>query len=189
MIKQSGSSTAQRRVNTNPHILHFVIKRNKNFPNSKLPVLVYQKAFDLPAQKNKASKLVQKIFLRHGWSNSWTNGIYDFHHYHSITHECMGVSMGHATIILGGPKGRKIKLTAGDIIILPAGVGHKCLEHSSDFECVGAYPQGKDYDTNIGTAAEYKKAKLNIGKLAIPSKDPVTGERGFLKVYWKTRTE
>ncbi len=186
VARQPTLTTIEKRVNTNPHILHFVIKRNKNFPNSKLPVLVYQKALDLPAQKHKASKMVQKIFLRNGWSNTWTNGIYDFHHYHSITHECMGVSTGHATVTLGGPKGRKIKLTAGDIIILPAGVAHKCFAHSPDFECIGAYPQGKDYDTNIGSAAEYKKAKINISRLSVPASDPLLGEHGFLKVYWKT---
>jgi uncharacterized protein YjlB len=32
------------RANTNPHINHLVLKRNKNFPNSELPVLIYQKA-------------------------------------------------------------------------------------------------------------------------------------------------
>jgi uncharacterized protein YjlB len=96
----------KERINTNPHILHFVLKRNKNFPNSRLPVLIYQKALELPSQKNKAATIIQKIFANNGWSNSWRNGIYDFHHYHSITHECMGITMGSATIILGGPEGK-----------------------------------------------------------------------------------
>src|ERR1043165_5266279 len=138
----------QDRVNTNPHVAHFIFKRNKFFPNSRHPVLVYKGALYLPKQKNKASEIIQKIFARNGWSNSWRNGIYDFHHYHSITHECMAVSMGRATVILGGPNGRRVKVQAGDVIILPAGVAHKCSAHSKDFLCVGAYPQGKDYDTN-----------------------------------------
>ncbi len=172
-------------VNTNPHILHLVFKRNKNFPNSKLPVLIYKDVLLLPSQKNRSSLIIQKIFARNGWSNSWRNGIYDFHHYHSTTHECMGVSLGNATLILGGPKGKKIKLSQGDIIILPAGVGHKCLKHSEDFQCVGSYPQGKDYDTNLGSIKELKRAITNIRKLAKPAKDPVFGKEGFLKSYWK----
>lgn len=174
-----------KRINTNPHILQVALKRNKNFPNSKLPVLLYQQALNLPAQKDEANVTVQKIFARNGWSNSWSNGIYDFHHYHSITHECLAICVGHAEVILGGPGGKKIKIETGDVLILPAGVGHKCLNCSTDFNCVGAYPQGKDYDTNLGKAAELEKALAAISELSLPSKDPVFGKLGFLKVFWK----
>jgi len=174
-----------KRVNTNPHILHFVLKQNENFPNSDLPVLIYEGALELPAEKNQSSIIIQKIFSRNNWSNSWTNGIYDFHHYHSITHECLAISMGSATVILGGPSGRKIELSKGDVIILPAGVGHKCLEHSEDFQCVGAYPEGKDYDIKLGTPEELKEALSNIQKLPKVSQDPIYGEQGFLQAYWK----
>jgi uncharacterized protein YjlB len=177
----------EKRINTNPHILHFVLKKNKYFPNSKLPVLIYKSAIDLPRQKNKASQITQKIFAANGWSNAWTNGIYDFHHYHSITHECMCVIMGSATVILGGPNGKKIKLLTGDVLILPAGVAHKCLKHSENFKCVGVYPQGKDYDINTGTFTEYNKAIVKIKKLSVPKKDPVLGTQGFLKIYWNKK--
>ena len=63
------------RINTNPHILDIRLKRNKNFPNSTLPVIIYKNAFDLPHQKNKSALIVEKIFARNGWSNSWKNGI------------------------------------------------------------------------------------------------------------------
>jgi uncharacterized protein YjlB len=145
------------RINTNPHITNFSLKRNRYFPNSVHPVLIYRKTIALPDQKNKAAAIVQKLFNRNGWSNSWRNGIYDFHHYHSNTHECMAVCAGNANIILGGPNGKRITVQSGDVIILPAGVGHRCTRNSDDFLVVGAYPQGKDYDTNTGTAEEYKK--------------------------------
>jgi uncharacterized protein YjlB len=174
-----------KRTETNPHILHFVLKRNRYFPNSRLPVLIYKNVFQLPSFKNKSAIIIQKIFARNGWSNSWKNGIYDFHHYHSITHECMGISMGSATVILGGPRGKKVELEQGDLIIIPAGVGHKCIKQSGDFQCVGAYPQGKDYDTNIGRSKELKNALANIKKVPAPAKDPVLGKEGFLKTYWK----
>ncbi|MBA3681907.1 MAG: hypothetical protein H0W73_12215 [Bacteroidetes bacterium] len=173
------------RANTNPHIINFVLKRNGNFPNNKLPVLIYRNAISLPAQKNKAANTTQQLFLRNGWSNSWRNGIYDFHHYHSNTHECMAICNGFANIILGGPNGKRIKIKQGDVIILPAGVGHKCTTKSEDFLVVGAYPQGKDYDTNTGTTEEYKNAIKLIRKIPIPKNDPVFGNQGFLKSYWK----
>ncbi len=172
------------RIDTNPHLISFSLKRNKNFPNNHLPVLIYKGCFLLPNQKNKAADIVQKIFISHGWSNSWRNGIYDFHHYHSTTHECLGISMGTATVILGGPGGKRIKLTKGDLLILPAGVGHKCSHASEDFQCVGAYPQGKDYDINYGTPAELKKNLMRIQKLSIPAGDPVFGKHGFLRSLW-----
>lgn len=173
------------RANTNPHITSFVLKRNQYFPNSRLPVLIYRAALELPAQKNRAATIAQKLVLRHGWSNSWRNGIYDFHHYHSNTHECMVVCMGSANVIIGGPNGKRVKLQQGDVIILPAGVGHRCTAKSDDFLVVGAYPEGKDYDTNTGTAEEFQKAVERIRQLPKPKYDPVFGDQGFLKAYWK----
>jgi len=174
----------KHRVLTNIHIDKFNCKRNKNFPNSKYPVLIYRQCIELPKFKNKAVETVQKIFARNKWSNSWRNGIYDFHHYHSSTHECMAIIRGTAKIILGGPKGKPAEVTTSDVVILPAGVGHKCINHSEDFLCVGAYPQGRDYDLNYGRAVEYDKANARIKTLPIPLKDPVFGNEGFLKSFW-----
>jgi len=173
------------RIETNVRVISLDLKPNHNFPNSNLPVLVYKGALNLPRQKNRAAGIIQQIFLRNGWSNSWRNGIYEFHHYHSNTHECMAVAMGSANVILGGPGGRKVVLEAGDVIILPAGTGHKRTIASEDFLCVGAYPQGKDYDTNRGTAEELEKAKRNIEALSIPAKDPVFGKEGFIRSFWR----
>jgi len=175
----------QQRVETNPDILTVNLRSNKNFPNSLLPVIIYKQACLLPQQKNKAAEIIRGVFLKNSWANSWKNGIYNFHHYHSTTHECMAVCSGTATVILGGPNGRRVTLAKGDIIIIPAGVGHKCSRFSKDFLCVGAYPQGKDYDINLGKAVEVKKAMTHIKKLGIPRKDPLYGKQGFLQSFWK----
>ena len=138
------------------------LKENKNFPNSPLPVLIYKKAINLPDQKNHAADIIQQTLLHNGWKNSWRNGIYNFHHFHSNTHECLVVASGKAKVFLGGPSGRSINLKAGDAVILPAGTAHKCIESSNDFLCVGAYPQDKDYDIKRGEASELKETKENI---------------------------
>ncbi len=176
---------SRQRINTNPHIDHFILKRNKNFPNSALPVLIYKSALQLPRQKNKAAEIARQIFLRNDWGNTWRNGIYDFHHYHSNTHEALAISSGNVRVMLGGPNGKAVELEAGDVIIIPAGVGHKCLSAGADFECVGAYPQAKDYDINHGTAAELEKAIPNIKAVPLPSADPVFGKEGFIDAWWK----
>jgi uncharacterized protein YjlB len=44
----------------------------------------------------------------------------------------------------------------GDVIIVPAGVGHRLLEELSggDFEMVGSYPNGKNWDMCYGKKGE-----------------------------------
>jgi mannose-6-phosphate isomerase-like protein (cupin superfamily) len=51
----------------------------------------------------------------------WRDGIYDWIHYHSRTHEVLGIARGSAKAQFGGPKGRTVTLKAGDAAILPAG--------------------------------------------------------------------
>lgn len=174
-----------QRVEIPSQIMDISIKRNDYFPNNEFPVLIYKKALHLPRLKNKAAEIIQHIFLRNGWSNSWKNGIYDYHHYHSNTHECLGVAMGSAMVIIGGPGGKRIKISAGDVIILPAGVAHRCISQTEDFCCVGAYPNGKEFDINTGSVEEYKKAVSKIRALPVPRYDPVNGKEGALRTYWR----
>ncbi|HET6226005.1 MAG TPA: cupin domain-containing protein [Bacteroidia bacterium] len=176
-----------KRTHTNPHISSFILKRNGYFPNNVLPVLIYRNAVELPKLKNSAASIAQKLFLSNDWGNTWRNGIYDFHHYHSNTHECMIICSGTANLVLGGPKGKRVKVERGDTILLPAGVGHRCTKKTDNFMCVGGYPQAKDYDTCLGKQDEYKDAYDRIKKIPIPKRDPIFGNQGFLHAYWKKK--
>ncbi len=174
-----------RFINTSPDIHTYNFKVNRNFPNSKYPLIIYKGGCVVGKQPQVAVKAFQKLFNKNNWKNSWSNGIYTFHHYHSNTHECMGIAAGKAWVIFGGPGGRKLLLEKSDIVIIPAGLGHKCSKASADFLCVGAYPGGKEYDTNVGKKQELEAAKKRIEKLRIPAMDPVFGKEGFIKTFWK----
>ncbi len=167
-------------------IFQFLIKKNGFFPNNTaLPVLLYKGALHLPEKGSE--ELVKELFDQNGWGNSWTDGIYSYHHYHSITHEVLGVINGTCSIMLGGEKGIKQKIERGDVLVLPAGVSHKNIESSDDFTCVGAYPKGADYDINYGKEEELPKAEENIRKVPLPDTDPVFGKDGPVLEHWRKK--
>jgi uncharacterized protein YjlB len=151
-----------------------------SFPNSRLPALLYRAALtgrDLGVG-------FENLFGRNGWTGSWRNGLYTFHHYHSTAHEVLGIHRGNVKVMLGGEKGRVISLTAGDVCVIPAGVAHRNLEASSDYGVVGAYPTGTSPDVQYGRAGERPGTDKTIASLALPTLDPVGGTAGALAAIW-----
>lgn len=165
------------------HVVCHIFEDDGVFPNNnKLPVMVYKGAFLLHPSED--GSVIKRVFESHNWKNSWEDGIYDYQHYHSITHEVLGVVCGKADIQLGGPEGVCVELVRGDVVVIPAGVAHKCLMSSKDFSVVGAYPDGMDYDLNNGETGERPKADENIRNVKIPATDPVYGDSGPLIEHW-----
>lgn len=158
----------------------YQFKDDGRIPNSKLPLLIYRGVL---SDKEDASKVID-VFEANNWTNSWDNGIYSYHHYHSTSHEVLGVYAGSALLHLGGESGERLRVKAGDVIIIPAGVGHKKLEASNDFAVVGAYPEGRDWDVLKGKPGERPRADENIAGLPIPKSDPVFGIDGGLTKTW-----
>ena len=150
------------------------------FPNSRLPVLVYH-AVDEALEASAC----EALFARHGWLGAWRDGIFSFHHFHSTTHEALGVVAGSASVVLGGPRGRRFDLGRGDVVVLPAGTGHCNAGSSGDLLVVGAYPNGMAWDLRRGDPREHDEALANIAAVPLPAADPVHGPRGPLIELWE----
>ena len=166
-----------------PDIQRFRLKDDGKFPNSKLQVILYKGILHLPSLF--PAPVVRQLLRKNNWRNFWKSGIYEYHHYHSNTHEVMTVIKGKTTLQIGGPKGKKITIEKGDVLIIPAGVAHKNLKRENDVTCIGAYPNGKKYDMNYGKEEERRKADKHILKVKLPLKDPVFGKEGGIKKFWK----
>jgi uncharacterized protein YjlB len=140
----------------------------------RFPVLVYR-GVDAAHEGPDAAR---ELFAGHGWRGSWVDGVFDFHHFHSTSHEVLAVVAGAATLELGGPQGEAFEVAAGDVLVLPAGTGHRRATARDGFTVVGAYPEGQeDYDLLRGEdAAEVEAARERIAALPAPPQDPVGGE-------------
>jgi uncharacterized protein YjlB len=162
----------------------FNFKDDGIFPNSVLPLLLYKRA--LITQAKDSASIIEQGFAENDWTNSWRDGVYSFPHYHSTSHEVLGIYSGSATLRLGGEHGSKVEVDAGDVIVIPAGVTHQNISASDDFGVVGAYPGGRQWDLLRGLPGERPRADDNIAALPIPDADPIYGADGPLRHVWKS---
>jgi len=151
--------------------------------NQSLPFVRYHSPVRLLAEQDPAATL-ERLFESNGWRHSWRNGIYDYMHYHSATHEVLGIARGHARVQFGGRNGKIAELRAGDVAILPAGTGHHCISASPDLLVVGAYAAGGRYDECSGSPEQHERALASIPDVPVPATDPVYGAHGPLRDLW-----
>lgn len=153
--------------------------------NPRWPLVIYRKAVNLAGRGDPAA-VIDALFGHNGWRKSWRGSIYDFVHYHSRTHEVLGVASGEACVEFGGIKGRIMALKAGDVVILPAGTGHRLIEANKNLVVVGAYPSKGSYDECTDTR-DRPKAVKSIARVGKPDTDPVYGKKGALLSVWKAK--
>ncbi len=126
----------------------------------------------------------EATFRQNGWTGTWRNGIYPYHHYHSTAHEVLGVASGSARVCLGGEGGTEIYVAAGDVIVIPAGLAHCLIEERDGFLVVGAYAGGRHWDILRPRAATLDGALERIAAVPLPDSDPVAGPDGILLRLW-----
>ena len=150
--------------------------------NPRLPLLMY-KGVSRARGEQLAAKF-EALYAENDWQAAWRYGVYSFPHYHSTAHEVLGVYRGDAIIRLGHTAGISTHVRAGDVIVIPAGVGHQNLGSSPDFHVVGGYPVGQEADLLRANPDERPKADERIAAVPLPLADPVYGRSGPLVKFW-----
>jgi uncharacterized protein YjlB len=95
------------------------------------------------------------------------------------------VYAGEVTVQFGGDAGVALAAKPGDVIVLPAGTGHKKLASRGALGIVGAYPEGQHPDTCMPAMASVTKSAAVIARVPLPACDPVYGAGGPLFTYWR----
>src|SRR4028118_1518338 len=86
---------------------------NGMVPNSRLPVLIHRNAVTADQDSDLASA-IEAGFRQHNWLNNWRYpGIYDYYHFHSTSHEALGVANGQMKLRLVGGGGSAAEWGAG----------------------------------------------------------------------------
>ncbi|MFZ4832732.1 cupin domain-containing protein [Rouxiella sp. Mn2063] len=152
-------------------------------PNNRLPVIIYHHVIP-PGAADSASYL-EHIFQSNGWPPQWRYTVYPYTHFHSNTHEALGVSAGSAKLQLGGENGKIINVQVGDVLVIPAGVGHKQISADDDFMMVGAYPDKTKADLCHDEPAKLALRLSAVSKVPLPISDPVTGHSEGLMREWR----
>ena len=162
----------------------FQLEDDGQIPNHpRWPLLIYRSA--LPETDDLAAAC-EALFEESGWGGTWRDGIFSYHHYHSTSHEVLGVARGTARVVFGGDEGVELDLEQGDVAVLPAGTGHRRLHASRDFLVIGAYPPGQEnYDLCTGAPDERPEVLERIRAAPRPDSDPVYGSDGPLLRRWK----
>ncbi|KAL4915079.1 RmlC-like cupin domain-containing protein [Aspergillus aurantiobrunneus] len=162
------------------HVTSRQISQWERIPNTSIqskPLMIYHQAFDASAEGlSKHLEETGEI------SPSWIYTIYSRTHFHSTSH--VGVVSGSAHLCFGSeesPDRFKPEVSKGDLIIVPAGVGHRLLSDNNGmqgpFKMVGAYPQDKSWDMCYGQPGEEDSCR-NIGSLDWFQRDPLYGKDG-----------
>lgn len=165
------------------NIVRNIITEDGPFPNNGLlPLLLYRQACLIEGKKD--ADTVKEILETNRWNNTWVDGIFNEHHFHSTAHEVLVALEGSARVQFGGPNGVALTFEKGDVVIIPAGVAHCRIDDADGFVCMGAYPEGQKYDMNYGKEGEHPRADKNIRAVPLPESDPIYGNDGPLIKNW-----
>lgn len=160
----------------------FQLADDGDTPNHpRWPLILYRAALT-PEQLAADDHAFDKLFEANGWPVGFRNGIYPFTHFHSVTHEALGIARGRARVQFGGASGPVVAVSAGDAALLPAGTGHKLIEGGGELLVIGAYPPGVRYDL-LRAGEGGAPARRSIAAVPRPPSDPLGA--GAVAAHWR----
>ena len=115
------------------------------------------------------------LLAAHGWGGAWVNGVFDFHHFHSTSHEVLAVISGSATLELGGPQGAAFEVAAGDVLVLPGGYGTPARARRRRLPRGRRVP-ARARRTTTSCARPTTPRASGSPRCGAPAEDPVGGE-------------
>ena len=122
-------------------VQEYLFEDDGRIPNDlNLPLLLYPRVlYESEQQPSRCKELLTK----NSWGGAWVDGVFSYHHYHSTSHEVLCMLSGRASIDFGGPEGETVEVQAGDVVVIPAGVGHRNGGSSGDSSVVGPTRGGR----------------------------------------------
>ena len=167
-----------------PDVVAHLLAPDGAIPNHpRWPLLIYPNAVAIAGPDPAVA--FEEVFSRNRWPAAWRDGVFPFHHFHSNGHEVLGIYEGEVTVQFGGDAGVAVTARAGDVLVLPAGTGHKKLASRGALGVVGAYPEGTQPDTCTAPFVRTAAAAQRVAGVALPACDPVFGARGPLFDHWR----
>jgi uncharacterized protein YjlB len=168
-----------------PEVETHIFAPDGDIPNNNLPLVLYRGALP-PELQNPAA--AQALLRENDWGGNWVDGVFDYWHYHLTGHEVLACVAGEAEIGFGGDHGAEVTFRAGDMVVIPGGVGHKRLsEKRGGFTVVGGYPPGQSGAITRAGEMPVDEARGLIAELALPRGDPLFGPEGPLFKTWSIR--
>ncbi|OHE98471.1 hypothetical protein CORC01_06262 [Colletotrichum orchidophilum] len=197
----------------------YLLSPTTDAPNSPLPVIHYRNVLPEPRDEDTVTEFLtrnrwEKRFVPYdvlpfqltlsarerGKKGTW--GHIPIRHFHPNSHECYGIFSGNSTLLIGKINegtGQEISVSTGDVIVLPAGTAHSCLESSEDYRYIGVYPKVSSVQLlayTIHTIQGCPRWVNEMGKkpagtfgsvirdVGMPEQDPVYGTDGPLMRLW-----
>jgi uncharacterized protein YjlB len=160
----------------------FFFEPEGGIPNSRLPLVFWKGR--LPQDCRDGQK-AQALFRRNGWQGTWTATVFPYWHFHTRGHEALACVSGSARIALGGDGGIVVDVEAGDVTLIPAGVGHNKLKMSANFLMAGCYPPGQQ--GNIVRPGDLDETRIarEIAAVELPRTDPISGGDDGVVAAWR----
>ncbi|KAI1339195.1 RmlC-like cupin domain-containing protein [Xylariaceae sp. FL0016] len=161
-----------------------LIPAHRLVPNTSIqnkPLLQYHAAF--PPSSATASSIEAHLSSVGVVEPQWCFTMYSTSHFHSTSHEVLGIAAGKARLCFGhedNPENVEVTAVQGDVLVVPAGVAHRLLEDETPgggFQMVGSYPKGCSWDMCYGKKGEEEKVR-GIVKVPWFERDPVYGDHG-----------